>query len=182
MIALASLWRAATTLPKPIWYALTLTAALLMLVRWHDRGLAAAHAAGAAAQAAADRARLTALSAAAARAQHDRVTALTATQAQISKGQDDELAKNAAVIVSRAADLRLRWAAHGADRDHPGGDRTTAVPRAAGRPDDAACAAAGWVSFAIASAAAEAADRAIAKDDAWIAWATAQAAAWPGPW
>ena len=62
---------------------------------------------------------------------------------------------------------------------HAGDDHPTAVSGAAAGAAAADCAAAGWVSFDTAAAAAEAADRAIAKDDAWIAWVSAQAAAWP---
>jgi hypothetical protein len=73
--------------------------------------------------------------------------------------------------------VRLRWATAPAGGGGAGG--AAAIPDATGTAPAAACAAGGWVDFVVASAAAQAADRAITKDDARVDWVAAQQAAWP---
>ncbi|WP_426165183.1 hypothetical protein [Sandarakinorhabdus sp. DWP1-3-1] len=165
----------------PHWLRLALAGAavLLLALAWHNHRLAGAYRQGAAEQALADRRRVAEAASAAAAAQDRLAAALAGRQSRISKGTTDALVAQNDDLARRYADLRLRWAAARADRGGPGGDATAAVSGAAAGVDDAACAAGGWVSFDTAAAAAQAADAAIAKDDAWIAWATAQAATWP---
>ncbi len=167
------------SVPRPIWYILSAILALLLLWNWHDRRVAVAYAGGARAQADVDRARFEAATNAAVTAQRDLAATLATRQTRISKGTDDALLVRNADLARDYDDLRLRWAAHRTAQDRAGQTGATAVPAATSRVDDSACPALGWVSFDIAAAAAEAADTAIAKDDAWIAWARAQAAAWP---
>ncbi len=166
-------------LPRPVWYGLVLFAAGLLAWHWHNGRVASAYADGGRAQAGADRQRLDAATASAARRQAELIAALGARQADISKGSNDALLARDADLARRYADLRLRWAAYQADSGRAGQAGAAAVPGTAAGVDDAACAARGWVDFTTAAAAAQAADGAIAKDDAWIAWAKAQAAAWP---
>lgn len=147
------------------------------VVRWHEGRLVVARREAAAAQAALDRAAFDAAAAAAAVVQGRLVRELAGRQAVISKGTDDAIVRDFADLGRRYDDLRVRWAtvrSGGADADG-----ATAISGPAGGTLDAACAAGGWVDFEIASAAAQAADQAIAKDDAWIEWASAQAAVWP---
>jgi len=166
-------------LPRSIWYIFSGITTLLLLWHWHERRIDAAYAGGATAQASIDRAQFEAATTAAGNAQHQIAVALAASQCRISKGSDDALLVRNADLARRYDDLRLRWAAY---RAHPGGSGrggATTVPGAAAIADNPACAAAGWVSFDTAAAAAQAADTAIAKDDAWIAWAANQMAVWP---
>jgi hypothetical protein len=167
------------SVPRPVWYALAAGLALLLLWRWHAAQVDTAYRSGVRAQAAADRAAYARASAAAAEAQQALVRRTAAAQARISKGSDDALRLSHDDLARRYDDLRLRWAAHNAAESRPGNDQPTALSGAAPGTAATDCAAAGWVSFDTAAAAAEAADRAIAKDDAWIAWVTAQAEAWP---
>lgn len=178
-MALASGWAALRGLPRPLLYGLAGALALLLLWRWHDGKVDAAFVAGGQAQAVVDRDRIAAASAAAVTAQRERIANLATRQARISKGTDDALDARADDLDRRHDDLRLRWAAYRADRRRAGEDRSTALSGTAASVDDAACAAEGWVAFDAAAAAAHAADAAIAKDDAWIAWAQAQGAVWP---
>ena len=166
-------------IPRPIWYIFAGVVALALVWHWHGRKVDDAYASGARAQAGADRQRLDAASLAAATAQSTLVAALGARQSRISKGTDDALVARNADLARRYDDLGLRWAAYRADPGASGQDRATGVPGTPAGVGDATCATAGWVSFDTAAAAAEAADTAIARDDAWRAWAAAQAAAWP---
>lgn len=165
----------------PHWLRLALAgaAALLLALAWHNHRLASAYRQGAAEQALADRRRVAEAAGAAAAAQDRLAAALAGRQSRISKGTTDALVAKTDDLARRYADLRLRWAAARADRGSAGGNAAIVLPGAAAGADDAACAAGGWVSFDTAAAAAEAADAAIAKDDAWIEWAAAQSAAWP---
>ena len=165
--------------PAAVWVGLVAVLAMAGLWRWHGATVADARLDGARVQAVVDRAHYEAAASAAATEQRRRVAALATRQSVISKGSDDALLVRHADLARRYDDLRLRWAAHRADRRGAGNDRATAVPGAPAGVDDAACAARGWVSFDTAAAAAQAADAAIAKDDAWIEWAARQAAAWP---
>ena len=146
---------------------------------WHAGQVRAAFNAGSQAQSSIDRTAYRTAAAAAAAAQHAKAVALAARQAVLSKETTDALADHDAALARRYDDLRMRWAASRAAPRAPGDDRATALPGAAAGPDDTACAARGWVAFDTAAAAAHAADTAIARDDAWIDWAAAQAAAWP---
>lgn len=173
--------RALASVPRPLWYALAAATLLLGLWRWHDAKIGSAWKGGAEAQATADRAAYARASAAAAAKQAALAARLATRQNAISKGTDDALRRRTDDLARRYDDVRLRWAAHRAAEAGAGHDHAAAVPGTAGGADDAGCAARGWVSFDTAATAAQAADRAIAKDDAWIAWAAAQAAAWPKP-
>jgi hypothetical protein len=169
----------------PIWLwagLLAGLAALLVLwgvVRWHEGRLRIARAEGAAVQAELDRAAFEAAGATATAAQRALVDTIAARAAEISKETDDELARDHADLARRYDALRLRWAEARAPEGGAGAGGTAALSWPAGTADDAACAARGWVDFNVASAAAQAADEAIAKDDAWIGWAATQAAGWP---
>jgi|GEM_PF-6639479 len=165
-------------LPRGLWFALGAMALLLLVWGWHGREVRQARLAGAAEQAALDKAVFEAAATEAAARQGHLVRELAAVQAEISKGVDDELAVDFADVTRRYNDLRLRWAAARGDGAASQGGAVT-LSRAASAPDDATCAARGWVDFETAAAAAYAADQAIAKDDAWISWAHAQTAAWP---
>lgn len=166
--------------PTGIWRALAVLAVLLVLWRWHDRAVAAGFADGARRQAAVDQARFDAAATAAAATQRALAARLADRQSQISKGTQDAVLAGDADLARRHADLRMRWAAHLAGAGHAREGGAAGLAGTAAGAADAACAAAGWVSLDTAATAAAAADRAIAKDDAWIAWAKAQAAAWPG--
>jgi hypothetical protein len=174
----AVVWRGLASVPRAVWLALGGVALIGVLLIWHGQRVESARRAGAEAQAAIDRAAYREAAAEAAQKQRQQVQALTARQAVISKGTDDELARDFADLAQRYDDLRLRWAAARLGGD-AGAGGATALPAAADRVDDAACAARGWVDFNTAAAAAQAADEAIAKDDAWRDWALAQARAWP---
>jgi hypothetical protein len=165
--------------PRWVWHLLAALLVLLALWRWHESRLAEAAAAARADQASADRAAFARASAAAAEAQTALAGRVAGQQTRISKGTDDALRRDHDDLARRYDDLRLRWVAHRAAEGNPGDHHPAAVSGAAPGAAAADCAAAGWVSFDTAAAAAEAADRAIAKDDAWIAWVSAQAEAWP---
>lgn len=164
--------------PRGVWAGLAATLLLLGVVRWHHAKVGAAFTKGVQQQAEADRIAIANATAAAEAAQAAKVAALTQRQTRISKGTDNALAETRADLAHRRDDLRLRWAAARAAGGHAGASAAIALPAAAAGPLDAACPAAGWVAFDTAAAAALAADEALAKDDAWIAWAAAQAAAW----
>ena len=180
MIAIATAWlgRTLSLAPRWLWLAVAGAFATLLLLQWHHRRVDAAFAAGVRVQAASDSRRVAAAAATAAAVQAATVKALVARQDIVSKGASDALLRRNADLARRYDDLRLRWAAARADPGGTGEVRSIAVPGATAGADDTACAAAGWVSFDTAAAAAEAADTAIAKDDAWIAWAAAQQAVW----
>lgn len=178
-MSLVTIWTLARRVPGAVWAGLAALLLLAGLVRWHDRAVAAAFAKGVKEQAATDRAAVLAANAAARRAAADRNAALGRTQAAISMESEDGLHKTLADVVRRRDDLRLRWAATRAAAAGGGAGATAALPGAAAVALDTACPAAGWVAFDTAAAAAAAADQAIAKDDAWIAWVRAQADAWP---
>ena len=165
-------------LPRWLWAAAGGAACLALVWGWHLREVHLAHAAGAAEQAALDRASHEREAAQAAAMQAQLVRELAVAQAAISRGVEHGLAVDFADLDRRHDDIRLRWAAARA-AGAAGGGGTTAVSHATGPDDDAACAARGWVAFDVAAAAAHAADAAIAKDDAWISWARAQQAVWP---
>lgn len=165
--------------PRWAWQLLAALVLLAIVWRWHEGRLAEAAAAARVAQASADRAAYARASAAAAEAQAALVSRTASLQTRISKGTDDALRRDHDDLARRYDDLRLRWAAHRAAEGDPGDHHPAAVSGTTTRVAAADCAAAGWVSFDTAAAAAEAADRAIAKDDAWIAWVSAQQAAWP---
>lgn len=165
--------------PRWVWQLLAALLVLVLVWRWHEGRVADAAREARTAQASADRAAYARASAAAAEAQAALVSRTASQQIRISKGTDDALRRDHDDLARRYDDLRLRWAAHRASEGPAGDDHPTALPGAAPGAAAADCAAAGWVSFDTAAAAAEAADRAIAKDDAWIAWVSAQQAAWP---
>ena len=165
-------------LPRGLWLGLGAFALLMLVWGWHGRTVRQARTAGAAEQAALDLQAYAAAAAQAAARQTQLVRELSVAQAAISKGVDDGLAVDVADLTRRYDDLRLRWAA--ARRAGAAGEGgATALSLTAGAADDAACKARGWGDFDTAAAAAQVADQAIAKDDAWIVWARAQAAAWP---
>ena len=166
-------------LPRPIGFALLAALAIAGIAAWHGQRIDAAYANGLRDQSIADRAGFASAATAAAAVQQRLVTTLAARQQAISKESEDALVATNTDLARRYAALRLRWAAADTDRGGTGAGRAIAVPDAAPGVDDTACAARGWVSFDTAAAAAEAADSAIAKDDAWIAWVRAQRAAWP---
>jgi hypothetical protein len=165
--------------PRPLWYLLAIVISALLAWAWHSDKVETAYARGAAEQSRIDEQRVREASAAAEAGQNALRTALKSRQMKVTKGSDDALLAKNADLARRYDDLRLRWASYRADQGSAGESGATAFPRTAVGVDDAACAAAGWVSFDFAAAAAEAADTAIARDDAWRAWVTAQAMAWP---
>jgi len=146
---------------------------------WHAGKVEAAFVRGAKEQAAADTLAFTEAQRLAAAAQAKIIVTAKAEQAKISKGTADDLQKRNDDIARSYADLRLRWAAREANSGGPGQSGATAAAGAAAGAAGAACAAQGWVSLDVAATAAEAADTAIARDDAWRAWYEAQATAWP---
>lgn len=171
------LQRLLAQLPGGVWAALAVVVLLWGAVRWHESRLELARREGAAAQASLDRAAFERAAAEAAAVQARLVRELTGRQVAITRETDDAVVRDFADLGRRYDELRLRWASVRAGGADAGG--AAAISGAAGIALDAACAAGGWVDFATASAAAEAADEAIVKDDAWIAWAAAQKAAWP---
>ena len=179
MIGVMALGRIAGKLARPVWYVLAAGAALLLLWRWHGGRVTAAYGAGVQAQAAADRVRFEQAAAASAKAQEAVKAALMVRQGQVTKGTGDALFAKNADLARRYDDLRLRWAAYRAGGGDAGEGGAIAVSGTADGIVDAACPAAGWVSFDTAAAAAEAADTAIARDDAWREWVAGQRAAWP---
>lgn len=165
--------------PREVWYALAVALALFLLWRWHDGKVDAAFTAGATEQAKADRKAVAAAERAATKAQADLKARTAATSAAISKGTDNALQKDNARLARSYDDLRMRWAAYRADQGGTGQGGPAGATSAAGVTDDAYCTAQGWVSFDTAATAAQAADEAIAKDDAWRQWWAAQQEAWP---
>ena len=159
------------------WPFLVGAALLLALIAWHTHAVDAAYTKGATKQRAADTVRFEAATAAATAAQGALIDRTAAKSDAISKGTDHALAKTNAGIAGQYADLRLRWAE--ANSRRAGQDGAATVSDATGSTDLTSCAAQGWVAIDVASAAAEAADIATAKDDAWREWAAEQARAWP---
>jgi hypothetical protein len=175
----AAIWTAFRRVPVPVWYMVLILTLGAVAWRWHVSTVNDAYVRGGLQQQAIDEQRVRQASVAAAQQQETLRSALRARQVAISKGTDNALLAKHDDLARRYDDLRLRWAAYRADQSRTGEGGAAAVPGSAPGPDDAACAAEGWVSFDTAAAAAEAADTAIARDDAWRAWVTAQAAAWP---
>lgn len=165
--------------PRQIWYILAVMLLALVAWRWHAGQVESAYRLGGIDQSRIDEQLVRQASAAAEAGQNALRTAVKSRQVKVTKGTDDALLAKHTDLARRYDDLRLRWAAHRADQGGSGERGATAVPGAAAGIDDAACAARGWVSFDTATAAAQAADTAIARDDAWRAWVTTQAAAWP---
>jgi hypothetical protein len=178
-VTATAIWAALRRIPLPIWYIGMALLLGILVWRWHSVAVNEAFAKGGIEQLAVDEKRFRQASVAAEARQEAVRSALQRRQLAVSKGTDDALLAKHADLARRYDDLRLRWAAYRADQGSPGEGGATALPGAAAGADDAACAAQGWVSFDTAAAAAEAADTAIARDDAWRAWVTAQAAAWP---
>ncbi len=171
--------RLLASVPRWLWGVVVVLVLLAAARHWHEGQLKAARVAAAAAQAERDRAAIAQASSAADERQRRLVADLARRQKLISKGSNDALAREHDDLVRRYDALRLRWAAARAAPAGGAAGAAAALSRPAAGVDDAACAARGWVDFNTAAAAAQAADTAIAKDDAWIAWARAQAAAWP---
>lgn len=120
---------------------------------------------------------------AAERQQANEIAAQLTTARIINKEQTDGLKIENDRIGRAYADLRQLWAKAQA-RENPGRaghDGAIAVPPDASANAFAAAQAAGWVDFETAAALAEAADRAIAADDAKAAWWLEQCRAWRGP-
>jgi hypothetical protein len=161
-------------------WALAAVAVLIFgLSVWFDVQLSTARREGAAEQAWIDR-RDFARAESVATERQAAIKARTAAKAKaISKEKGDGLQGRFDDLARSYDDLRLRWAAHRADQGRAGNGGAARPAGAAGEPDDAYCKAQGWVSLDVAAAAAQAADTAIAKDDAWREWWTAQAEAWP---
>lgn len=166
-------------LPRSFWLVLAVLVLLLGAVRWHETGLRRAERAGRVAQAALDRAAVLAAERDASARQAALVRAADVRAERISREVADGLQAELDDLGRRHAELRLRWARAAAADGGPGERGAAAAADAAAGADAAACAARGWVDFDSASALAEAADRATAKDDAWIAWMRQQQAAWP---
>jgi hypothetical protein len=162
-----------------MWAVLAVAALILGLRVWHQGEVSAARREGAAEQAAVDRRDFARAETVATERQAAMRFQTAAKAATISKGSHDALQRRYTDLASSYDDLRLRWAAHRADQGGAGASGAAGPAGAARGVDDAACKAAGWVSLDVASAAAQAADEAIAKDDAWRAWWKAQAEAWP---
>lgn len=161
------------------WPALAGVLVVLAVILWHKGEVSDAYKAGAVEQAAKDRQAVEAAEKAATAAQTALIDATRQKSADISKGTDNALQKRNADLARSYDDLRLRWEAYRADQGRAGQDGATALASAAGVPDDAYCPSQGWVSLDVAAAAAEAADTAIAKDDAWREWWLKQSEAWP---
>jgi hypothetical protein len=166
-------------MPRWLW-ALAAVAALIVGLRvWFDVQLSTARREGAAEQAFVDRRDFARAESVATERQAAIKARTAAKAATISKGTDDALQVRYYGLARSYDDLRLRWAAHRADQGGAGNGGAARPAGAAGETDDAYCKAQGWVSLDVAAAAAQAADTAIAKDDAWREWWTAQAEAWP---
>lgn len=170
-----------TILPllKRYWPMLAVIVALISFWFWHSRAVTAAFNDGAARQAATDRAAYQEAETAATEKQAKLVRNSAAKAGTISKGTDVALQKRFDNLAGSYDALRLRWETHRANQGRASQGGTTVASSAATVANDAHCAASGWVSFDVAAAAAEAADTAIAKDDAWRAWWTQQEEAWP---
>jgi hypothetical protein len=169
----------AAGVPRWVWYALAGALAVALVAHWHNGRVAQLIEDTRRVQAEADARTYTEAAQAAADAQQERIDKLTAKQTVINERTTDALQAKSDDIGRRYDDLRLRWAAHRAAESAAGDNQPAALPRTATGFDAAACAAEGWVSFDVAATAAEAADRAIAKDDQWRAWYLAQREAWP---
>jgi hypothetical protein len=184
MLTLAGIGAALRRVPREVWYVLAIGLAVWLAHGWYqgklDQAFKDGQQQGAAAQALVDARAYTEAAIAAADAQQAVIDSLRAKQIKINERTTDALKHEHAALSRSYDDLRLRWAEH--RKAHPGGAReggASAIPGAAAGFDAAYCAAEGWVSFDVAAAAAEAADKAIAKDDLWIDWALEQQAAWP---
>lgn len=148
-------------------------------VIWHKSEVAEARRDGAAEQARVDRENFAKAETLATQRQAKAIADQKAKAQTISERTDDALQHRYTDLARSYDDLRLRWAAFRANQGRTGQGGAAGVAGAATIPDAAYCAAQGWVSLDVAAAAAEAADTAIAKDDAWRAWWTAQDKAWP---
>lgn len=178
MMAGLAFFKTIARLPRPIWYILAVLVAVALMWRWHIGRIDAAYTAGGTAQAILDGAAFEKAAVAAEAAQAAVKAALVVRQGRVTKGTEDALLAKNADLSRRYDDLRLRWAAYHAGERGAGESGATIVSGAARGIDDAACAAQGWVSFDTAAAAAEAADVAIARDDAWRAWVLGQKGVW----
>lgn len=161
------------------WPALVGALAVMGLVWWHNSAVSDAYDRGKVEQAAADTEAFRAAQDAAAAEQQALIDATAANAAKISKRTEDAITKDRDAIARSYDDLRRMWAAHRADPGRAGQNGASGLAGAAAVPDDAYCPSQGWVSLDVAAAAAEAADEAIAKDDAWRSWWQEQEAAWP---
>jgi hypothetical protein len=179
MMTLASLIPVLRRLPRATWVTALAILVMLFVWRWHVAKVEAAFAQGGVVQSRLDEMRVRQAATAAQAAQQALKSALAKRQVAVSKGTNDALLAKASDLSRRRDDLRMRWAAYRADQGGTGEGRAADISGTAAGADDAACAASGWVSFDTAAAAALAADTAIARDDAWRSWVTAQAAAWP---
>ncbi len=165
--------------PREVWYAIAAAVALALVWHWHTGQVEVAFNDGGAAQAEADGAVVAQATARAEAMQRQVIASTVAKQFTITKGTDDALVARNAQLVRDYADLRMRWAAYRADQRGASEGAAGAAANAASIAGDAACKAKGWVDIDTAAAAAEAADVATARDDAWRAWWVAQVAAWP---
>jgi hypothetical protein len=166
-------------IPRWAWAALAAVVLLGGLWVWHGLEVSTARREGAAEQARVDREDFARAEGVATARQAAMRAAVKARADAISKEAGDALDDRRADLARGYDDLRMRWAAHRADQGRAGNGAAAGVASAAGVADDAYCKAQGWVSLDVAAAAAEAADTAIAKDDAWQEWWREQAAAWP---
>ena len=161
---------------RRFWPALAVVLLLGAVWMWGERRESAGYSRGTIEQAEKDRKKFEAAEKAATAAQQALIDATAANAAKISKRTEDALIQDRDAIARSYDDLRLRWAAY---KGRAGRDASTGPAGSAAVPDDAYCAAQGWVSLDVAATAAQAADTAIAKDDAWRAWWQEQEAAWP---
>lgn len=149
------------------------------VILWHKDKVSDAREAGRAEQAQLDAIAFQEAARLATEAQQAAIAKVKANSAAINERTTDALTKRNTALARSYDDLRLRWAKAKADSSSAGEGEATAVSDAAIGFDEAACKAAGWVDFDTAATVAQAADEAVAKDDAWINWAAEQAAAWP---
>jgi hypothetical protein len=148
-------------------------------VIWHKGEVAEARRNGAAEQARVDREAFAKAETLATQRQAKAIADQKAKANLISERTDDALQHRYTDLARSYDDLRVRWATYRAGQGRAGHSPATGPAGAAAIPDAAYCPSQGWVSLDVAAAAAEAADTAIAKDDAWREWWTAQEKAWP---
>lgn len=174
---------AGVVVPRWAWGVLAVVVLLSGLIGglwvWHGIEVNSARREGAAEQALVDREDFARAESVATERQAALRAGVKARAATISKEKGDALDVRLGAVDLGYDDFWLRWAAHRADQGRAGHGAATGAASAAGEPDDAYCKAQGWVSLDVAAAAAEAADKAIAKDDAWQEWWREQAEAWP---
>lgn len=166
-------------IPRWAWVAMALLALLVGLRVWFVHEVSTARREGAAEQARVDREAYAAAEGVATARQAALRAKVKARADAISKETSDALDDRRIDLARGYDDLRMRWAAYRADQGRAGQGGPTGLAGAASVADDAYCKAQGWVSLHVATAAAEAADGAILKDDQWIEWQTNQMAAWP---